>query len=215
MEVGRTVVGGRLWLEKLSFGDGGRKDHSVVTEVGRTIACRRRSLIENLSTPSILSKCYRTLPSEEASAVARRIDQEAFDLASTYANAALATKDSGKVSDSVPKHTEPTSEDITSGESEPSLSDFAFQDFHFLPGHFSFTNHKEFSSGCPKLDEDADGEDHDAGQNREDGEHHQPHEKGPFNILVQENGDHEGEPSEETYESQEYADLKEDELPAA
>ncbi|KAL0921795.1 hypothetical protein M5K25_008904 [Dendrobium thyrsiflorum] len=133
-------------------------------------------LIENLSTPSILSKRYGTLPSEEASAVARRIEQEAFDLASTYvsppsapkadefisaeasvdegieilqiyskeisrrmiesvkakvssvsltpveANAAPAAEDSGNVSDSVPKHPEPTGEDIASGESEPSAA---------------------------------------------------------------------------------------------
>ncbi|PKU59455.1 MFP1 attachment factor 1-like [Dendrobium catenatum] len=132
--------------------------------------------IEDLSTPSIISEDYGTLPSEEASAVARRIEQEAFDIASTYvsppsapkavefisteavvdkwmeihkiyskemcrrmiqylkakvssvsltpveANAAPAAEYSGNASDSVPKHTEPTGEDIASGESEPAVA---------------------------------------------------------------------------------------------
>lgn len=133
-------------------------------------------LIENLSTPSILSKRYGTLPSDEASAVARRIEQEAFDLASTYVSPPSASKaddvvsaeasvdegieilqiyskeisrrmiesvktkgsavsstpaegsvapapeDSGDVADSVAKLTESTGEEISSGESEPSVA---------------------------------------------------------------------------------------------
>ncbi|XP_020593586.1 MFP1 attachment factor 1-like [Phalaenopsis equestris] len=49
-------------------------------------------LIENLSHTSTLSKRYGTLPPDEASAIARRIEQEAFDLASTYVSPPSAAK---------------------------------------------------------------------------------------------------------------------------
>ncbi|KAK6939666.1 WPP domain [Dillenia turbinata] len=44
-------------------------------------------LIETLSTPSVLSKRYGSLPSDEASATARRIEDEAFSNASSAAGA--------------------------------------------------------------------------------------------------------------------------------
>ncbi|KAK6938628.1 WPP domain [Dillenia turbinata] len=44
-------------------------------------------LIETLSTPSVLSKRYGPLPSDEASAAARRIEDEAFSTASSPAGA--------------------------------------------------------------------------------------------------------------------------------
>ncbi|KAF3675022.1 MFP1 attachment factor 1 [Capsicum chinense] len=43
-------------------------------------------LIESLSTPSILSKRYGTLPQDEASDAARRIEEEAFVAAGSTAN---------------------------------------------------------------------------------------------------------------------------------
>lgn len=43
-------------------------------------------LIESLSTPSILSKRYGTLPQDEASDTARRIEEEAFAAAGSTAN---------------------------------------------------------------------------------------------------------------------------------
>ncbi|PHT30436.1 MFP1 attachment factor 1 [Capsicum baccatum] len=43
-------------------------------------------LIESLSTPSILSKRYGTLPQDEASDAARRIEEEAFGAAGSTAN---------------------------------------------------------------------------------------------------------------------------------
>ncbi|KAG0493199.1 hypothetical protein HPP92_004193 [Vanilla planifolia] len=42
-------------------------------------------LVENLSTPSILSKRYDTIPRDEAAEIARRIEQEAFEHASALA----------------------------------------------------------------------------------------------------------------------------------
>ncbi|KAK8938318.1 MFP1 attachment factor 1 [Platanthera guangdongensis] len=43
-------------------------------------------LIENLSTPSVLSKRYGTLPPEESSAIARQIEEEAFAVAAASAS---------------------------------------------------------------------------------------------------------------------------------
>ncbi|XP_050280475.1 MFP1 attachment factor 1-like [Quercus robur] len=47
------------------------------------VAC----LVETLSKQSILSKCYGTLPSNEASSVARLIETEAFSTAAASASA--------------------------------------------------------------------------------------------------------------------------------
>ncbi|CAN0873037.1 MFP1 attachment factor 1 [Linum grandiflorum] len=44
-------------------------------------------LIETLSTPSVLSKRYGTLPPEEASEAARRIEEEAFAASVDFASA--------------------------------------------------------------------------------------------------------------------------------
>ncbi|XP_060199380.1 MFP1 attachment factor 1-like [Lycium barbarum] len=43
-------------------------------------------LIESLSTPSVLSKRYGTLPHEEASVTAKLIEEEAFNAAGSTAN---------------------------------------------------------------------------------------------------------------------------------
>ena len=48
-------------------------------------------LVEMLSKQSFLSKCYDTLPSDEASSAARLIKMEAFSTAATSAS----TKDDG------------------------------------------------------------------------------------------------------------------------
>ena len=44
-------------------------------------------LVEMLSKQSILSKCYDTLPSDEASSAARLIETEAFSTAAASASA--------------------------------------------------------------------------------------------------------------------------------
>ncbi|KAG0489038.1 hypothetical protein HPP92_007849 [Vanilla planifolia] len=51
-------------------------------------------LIESLSAPSILSKRYRTLNDEDSSAIARLIEQEAFDFASASGVVDGTAKDS-------------------------------------------------------------------------------------------------------------------------
>ncbi|PKA58150.1 MFP1 attachment factor 1 [Apostasia shenzhenica] len=58
-------------------------------------------LVENLSTPSILSKRYGTLPPDEASDAARLIEQEAFAFASASAPSSAAGDDGGRAEASV------------------------------------------------------------------------------------------------------------------
>ncbi|PKA59857.1 MFP1 attachment factor 1 [Apostasia shenzhenica] len=58
-------------------------------------------LVENLSSPSILSKRYGTLPADEASAVARQIEQEAFAVASASSPSSAAGDDAGRTEASI------------------------------------------------------------------------------------------------------------------
>ncbi|KAJ8747977.1 hypothetical protein K2173_012950 [Erythroxylum novogranatense] len=58
---------------------------SIWPPVQRTRDAVVASLIETLSTPSVLSKRYGTVPPDEASAAGRRIEEEAYDVASAAA----------------------------------------------------------------------------------------------------------------------------------
>ena len=65
---------------------------SIWPPTQRTRDAVKKGLVESLSTASILSKRYGTLPSDEAAAVAGRIEDEAFDAASA---ASVPTDDDG------------------------------------------------------------------------------------------------------------------------
>ncbi|XP_043711622.1 MFP1 attachment factor 1-like [Telopea speciosissima] len=52
-----------------------------------------KRLVETLSTPSVLSKRYGSMPAEEASAAARQIEEEAFSAGSTAASSNTSEDD--------------------------------------------------------------------------------------------------------------------------
>lgn len=60
---------------------GGGISFSIWPPTQRTRDAVVHRLIETLSTPSVLSKRYGTMPSDEASSVARSIEEEAFAVA--------------------------------------------------------------------------------------------------------------------------------------
>ncbi|KAH7652436.1 WPP domain-containing protein [Dioscorea alata] len=61
----------------------------------RTRDAVRSRLVENLSSPSVLTKRYGAFPIDEASTVARRIEEEAFGAASASAAADAGSVDEG------------------------------------------------------------------------------------------------------------------------
>ncbi|KAJ0973782.1 hypothetical protein J5N97_015747 [Dioscorea zingiberensis] len=61
----------------------------------RTRDAVRSRLVENLSSPSVLTKRYGAFPIDEASSVARRIEEEAFGAASASASADAGSVDEG------------------------------------------------------------------------------------------------------------------------
>ncbi|PSS17280.1 MFP1 attachment factor like [Actinidia chinensis var. chinensis] len=61
------------------------KSFSIWPPTKRTREAVVNRLIETLSTPSVLSKRYGTLPADEANATARRIEEETFAAASAAA----------------------------------------------------------------------------------------------------------------------------------
>ncbi|KAJ9559893.1 hypothetical protein OSB04_005053 [Centaurea solstitialis] len=68
---------------------------SIWPPTQRTRDAVTKGLVESLSTASILSKRYGTLPSDEAAAVAGRIEDEAFAAAAAAASAVPAADDDG------------------------------------------------------------------------------------------------------------------------
>ncbi|XP_050241890.1 MFP1 attachment factor 1-like [Quercus robur] len=82
MVAGKSSIHDSLFLSKIPT-----PKHSISppTQCTRDVVVAR--LVETLSSQSILSKCYGTLPNDEASSAARLIETEAFSTAAASASA--------------------------------------------------------------------------------------------------------------------------------